>query len=196
MKNKFPNDVKLPYFAYGLLKSNELAHQKITAFLDRDPEKATINGSLWVRDGLPLLDYSAKGNEIVGQILTFHKNTWATAYETVCEFEPEGQYRWKAIEIYHGRTVNVRLGRSPDHRSIYYNEKEWGGEKDPVFTIAMNVIKERMAESEPAPRLLIVFVSTRILSILLSKVAFVSTNIDATGPAVTRPVKVRPPCLV
>jgi len=143
-------DVKLPYFAYGLLKSNELAHKKITAFLDRDSERATINGSLWVRDGLPLLDHSVKddGNEIIGQILTFNKGTWADAYEIICTFEPEGQYRWKTVGINEKYIVNVRVGRSPDHRSVYYNKNEWRGKEDPVFTIAMNVIKERMAESE------------------------------------------------
>ena len=143
-------DVKLPYFAYGLLKSNELAHQKIADFLDRDPEKAVIKGSLWVRDGLPLLGHSAKDgdNEIIGQILTFHKGTWTDAYKTVCTFEPEGQYRWIDIEISQDYIVNVRVGRSPERRSIYYNEKEWRGKKDPVFTIAMNVINERVAESE------------------------------------------------
>ncbi len=143
-------DVKLPYFAYGLLKSNELAHQKIADFIDRDPEKAVIKGSLWVRDGLPLLGHSAKDgdNEIIGQILTFHKGTWTDAYKTVCTFEPEGQYRWIDIEISQDYIVNVRVGRSPERRSIYYNEKEWRGKKDPVFTIAMNVINERVAESE------------------------------------------------
>ena len=115
MKNKLPADVELPYFAYGLLKSNELAHQKIAAFLDRDPEKAIINGSLWVRDGLPLLDYSAdaKENEIIGQILNFREGTWINAYETVCKFEPEGHYRWKAVVINQNYVVNVRVGRSP-----------------------------------------------------------------------------------
>ena len=150
MKNKFPNDFKLPYFAYGLLKSNELAHQKIATFLEDGPEKAVINGSLWVRDGLPLLEYEAnnKENEVIGQILTFRKGSWISAYEMVCAFEPEGQYRWSTIKISQGYIVNVRVGRSPDRRSVYYNEKEWRGKKDPVFTIAMNVIKERMAESK------------------------------------------------
>ncbi len=148
MKNKLPDDIKLPYFSYGLLKSNELAHQKIVDFLECAPEKATINGSLWVRDGLPLLDLSAKDSKTMGQIFTFRDGVWIDAYETVCIFEPEGHYRWKAIKINQNHIVNVRLGRWPDRRSNSISEIEWRGKNDPVFTIAMNVIKERLAESE------------------------------------------------
>ena len=59
---KIPENTNLPYFAYGLFKSDEPAHHTISQYLTEEPKPWTINDfGFWIRDGLPVADLNRPG---------------------------------------------------------------------------------------------------------------------------------------
>lgn len=89
-----PQNLDVPYFAYGLFQAGELCHPRIEPFLRVAPVCDRIHGSLLVRDGLPLVSLHAGNGSVEGSVLHFRVETRRDAYEEVAAFEPSAHYRW------------------------------------------------------------------------------------------------------
>ncbi|HSH80018.1 MAG TPA: hypothetical protein VLA19_15950 [Herpetosiphonaceae bacterium] len=139
---ELPEDIKLPFFAYGLFKPGELAYRRIEALVAEPPIRSFVRGSLWIRDGLPLLD-PRPGDEVSGFVLQFYSDKSYEAYQIIAEVEPDKQYRWNQISPngFPG-LVNVLVGRRPEKGSIHHEESEWFGRYDPVFVNALPLVRE------------------------------------------------------
>jgi len=139
---ELPQNTSLPFFAYGLFKPDELAHARIELLLARPPVRSFARGSLWIRDGLPLLKIEPN-NRVAGYLLHFHAEKSQEAYQTIADVEPDKQYRWEQTELDDlPGSVNVLVGRSPEKGSIHYEEPEWSGRYDPVFVNALPLVRD------------------------------------------------------
>lgn len=136
-----PDNIELPFFAYGFFKRGERAHHQIKAFVTSvSPEN--LPGRISVRDGLPLYQTGVNG-VVPGDVFNF--NEPQHAYSNICEFEPKEQYQWGTATTDTGKLVNVLLGRSPDKASEPI-EGNWSSSDDPVFRFALDAVRKVVHE--------------------------------------------------
>jgi hypothetical protein len=150
-----PTNTELPYFAYGLFKPGELAYNQIQEFVNDLPKKVVVNGSLFIRDGLPLLRLGT-GGEVMGYLIEFKKNDSIKAYEIISRFEPKEQYKWYRQEFPDKIFANLLIGHKPRKGSVSHEKNEWKAYQDPVFNEAMILVLEIINEYainkfDPAP---------------------------------------------
>jgi hypothetical protein len=138
-----PQNLELPFFAYGAFKPGELAFTQIETFLDQQPIPAIASGSLMVRDGLPLFDNRGDGN-VDGFLLAFSKDRCRLAYETICRFEPKAIYFWEAANLLSPVvSANLLSGKKFDRgRPQDLEGNSWSFRLDPVFQHGLPVIEE------------------------------------------------------
>jgi len=148
-----PPRLQLPFFAYGALKPGEPAHQQIKDFVEGTPIEASIRGSLWVRDGLPLLKIG-EGDEIRGFLLQFSKHNAAAAYETIGRFEPRQHYFWSESRLLHPPAIlaNVLVGKQLERgRAVVVETNSWTVRDDPVFRYGLDVVRESIESNAGEP---------------------------------------------
>jgi hypothetical protein len=135
-----PRDISLPFFAYGSLKPGEPAHHQIEGFLAETPSEAVIEGCLWVRDGLPLLETPTDcPTGVQGFLLKFKPELYREAYEAICSFEPRKHYSWRS-QVLRGLTnvVNVLVGKKLSRgRAVQLETGSWTLLDDPVFRFGL-----------------------------------------------------------
>lgn len=153
---KKPNNfnVNLPFFAYGIFRPGQIAYFQIKQFVDRIIGPFVVNKCFLLRDGLPIIDRDQKG-ESHGALLEFSAAGAELAYERIFAMEPDDQYFWQEInlsdkffcmsvseETLRSEKANILFGKSPKKGSEDFKEKEWNSWKDPLFTSALDVVKE------------------------------------------------------
>jgi hypothetical protein len=141
-----PPNQELPFFAYGVFKPGQLAFFQLKDFVAEVSLPTMIRGTLLVRDGLPIIDKDGHG-EVKGVIFRFAENQGSEAYRRIAALEPQKHYCWEEVRA--GETdVNVLLGKSPRKGSDHCEDKEWDGKNDPLFTSALDVIDETLANNQ------------------------------------------------
>lgn len=148
---EIPLDVNIPFFTYGLFKPGQLGFSRIKELISDICFDCTIKGELLERDGLPIVNEVGNG-QIKGVILYFknENSNCEAAYQRIIEIEPDKHYRWgvvKAKKSSEEIMVNVLLGRKPNKGSVHFEELEWDGSKDPLFTTALEVIHEVLIDN-------------------------------------------------
>lgn len=142
-----PQNLELPFFAYGAFKPGELAFTQIECFLEQRPTPATVSGNLKVRDGLPLFD-NREGGSVHGFLFTFSKDCRSRAYETICRFEPPTIYFWENT-LLSSPTVpaNLLVGKKFDRgRPHELDENNWSFRLDPVFKQGLSLIEDTVMQ--------------------------------------------------
>jgi len=142
---EMPEDLSLPFFAYGLFRPGELAFPLIGGGVVGKTE-GRIENTTTVRDGLLLLSESEYGMT-EGFVLNFDSESQQSAYEEIAKFEPWSQYRWGTTDAVTDRetvAVNVLFGKSPKSGSNDSSdmERSWSGRHDPLFFEAPEVVQE------------------------------------------------------
>lgn len=149
---KVPDNTTLPLFVYGFLRPGAPAHEQLRQFRPA-AVAAVIQGALYIRDGLPLLDQSHPG-QVEGDLLSFAPEEAPAAYERVCRFEPVEHYQWRQVQVdAEGRVAAWTLvGVRPREGSSKADEGRWDASNDPVFREGLDavarVIKDAGAERE------------------------------------------------
>jgi hypothetical protein len=138
-----PDDVTLPFFAYGLFKPGQLAYFQIRDLATSKP--ATAPGQLRVRDGVPFLAPSVPGWQVQGALVSFAPAAAEEGYALIAAMEPKDLYSWGTITVDNGVSANVLLGRSPE-QGHPLDWPDWDGWTDPLFKEALDLI-ERRAEA-------------------------------------------------
>lgn len=136
-------DPSLPFFTYGIFKPGELGFNQIGQFVN-DASESLVEGNLWIRDGLPLLDLSEYGN-VRGNLIHFKTDKVGDAFDVIMEMEPTDHYYWAVIETDLGK-ANCLLGIKPKNGSRHYEDDSWNGKDDPLFTKALVVIDKTLKE--------------------------------------------------
>lgn len=143
---KLPDDITLPFFAYGLFKPGQLCFFRIRDLVENF-QYAEVNGSLKERDGIPLLvlnDYSV----VKGSLIHFQADKEIEAYEKINEIEPGSVYQWYRIKLRNGTLANVLLGKKANTGSGDLDHTdEWDGKNDPFFKDAIGIIEEILREN-------------------------------------------------
>jgi gamma-glutamylcyclotransferase (GGCT)/AIG2-like uncharacterized protein YtfP len=134
-----PQRLDLPFFAYGVFKPGQLGFHQL-ADLVSSHTRASLDGELYIRDGLPLLVLGGE-SQVHGDVLSF--TSPEDAYARIAAMEPQTQYTWNEVEIGMLR-ANVLVGRKPLRGSERADE-EWDGSHDPLFTTALDVVRETTA---------------------------------------------------
>lgn len=127
-----------PFFAYGMLKSTELAHSQIRPYVDHRVPAVVSDYHLRTRDGLPLLIEG--GGEVQGELLRFSDPD--EAYGVIRRYEAAAHYRWVPVVAREdGRQVhaNALLARSPTRGSDSETLSNWTASADPVLVDGLRV---------------------------------------------------------
>jgi hypothetical protein len=143
-----PDDPNLPFFTYGLFRPGQIGFNSLRSLIRRSEPNWTIEAQLLERDGLPLLDTGC--NQVEGWLLRFLPESGVAAYSAINTIEPGRLYVWRTCEIRRqGKTerANVLFGRRPRKGSSYPEYKVWEGEKEPLFTVALDVIQKSLDRS-------------------------------------------------
>ena len=140
MSLRLPEDITLPFAAYGVLRPGEPAYPRVAGYVIR-VEPVDLTGSLFISDGLPLLELSSglQGGTVRGIVLHFRSGSNAEAYRAICGFEPDKHYEWSLVQTADG-SANVLVGKTPQVGSEPWEEHQWSSWRDPVFDYALPVI--------------------------------------------------------
>jgi len=138
---KLPKKTDLPFFAYGAFRPGQLAFHRLKPFVGKI-EKATVSGELRIRDGLPILDRNGKKG-VEGFVLFFNSSVSEEAYRSIADLEPDAQYQWGEANAGNYLT-NILFGRSPKKGSVSADDHDWDGQSDPLFTVALEVVRETL----------------------------------------------------
>lgn len=137
----------LPLFAYGIFKPGQLAYSKIKEHVNENNLKnIKIDYEMKYRDGVPILTNKSKEYHTKGVLITFKESHEKKAYEIISETFLKELYRWETIKI-ENQKVNVLFGVKPNKGSdnINYRDKfNFNGEKDPLFSEAIELIEENL----------------------------------------------------
>jgi hypothetical protein len=140
-----PDDPTLPFFTYGLFRPGQIGYGSIRIYVETSEKGWAAQGELLERDGLPLL---AEGtNEVPGWLIRFKPESAIAACTTINSIEPDRLYRWEAAEVQrqgvHVR-ANVLVGRSPRKGGVRPEYQIWEGEKEPLFTAALDASQKSL----------------------------------------------------
>jgi len=140
-----PDDPGLPFFTYGLFRPRQIGYRDIRPFVQDAEDDWNVQGELLERDGLPLL---AEGrNQVPGWLIRFKPESAASAYAAINSIEPDRLYRWVAADVQREGVhfqANVLIGRSPRKGSNHPDYQIWEGDKEPLFTAALDVVEKSL----------------------------------------------------
>jgi len=126
----------------------EPCHQWIQSSLTSPPTPDCVRGTLFVRDGLPLVVLDPLHDSIEGSVHYFKPESQQQTYEQIATFEPRTLYRWqRTFTSNHGIEVNILVARSLDkgHPEPFEGNR-WSHRYDPVFGEGLRVVAENVHE--------------------------------------------------
>ncbi len=145
---KLPENIHLPFFAYGLFKPSQICYFRIKELIDNTTED-TADGYLKERDGIPLLISVKQHGQICGNILNFKAGEEENAYNHIADIEPDKVYRWIEVELNSGITANVLAGKSENKGSLdLEGVTSWDGWNDPFFNEALEEIRDILNKNQ------------------------------------------------
>ncbi len=152
-----PKDKDLPFFAYGFLKSDELAYHKIKDLVRNNHPNKIVEGFLYEKDGIPIFTQERKVkripyDSIQGELIYFTDGN--EAYKKIAEIEPGDLYCWGTIKIDSNRIANVLIASEEllsEKKTINGAVKlekadnlyvDWHGYRDVLFTKGMQFLQD------------------------------------------------------
>ena len=132
-----PPDVALPFFAYGIFRSNEIAWPRIKDYVESFTNSKVDDWVIRLRNGLPIL-VAQSGGDVDGDCVRFSDPQ--TAYDIIGSSEPSGEYKWETIvgqsEAKFNALVAVKPGRGFSEEPI----ASWTSAQDPSFVHGMAAV--------------------------------------------------------
>ncbi|WP_131813883.1 hypothetical protein [Mycolicibacter kumamotonensis] len=132
-------DPRLPFFAYGIFSPGQIAFFQIKSYVHQVTD-AHVAGMLRIRDGVPVLDATARSEVVNGYRIEFDDAFAEPAYQAIQRMEPSTQYRWD-----NDGEMNVLVGRKPK-RGSRPMAPGWSSWRDPAFLVASKIVEENLAE--------------------------------------------------
>ena len=153
-----PNDTSLPFFAYGLFKSDQIAHERIRLFVKKVDAKTLAGCFLAERDGIPLLgsaeqaknapsDFKINISQVRGEVITFNRADALKAYQSISALEPSNVYSWSTIEINNNK-VNILVGKRIFKGSQAIDNESWSMLYHDPFIGDLEAMIERLIKDE------------------------------------------------
>ena len=130
-----PKDDRLPFFAYGLFKSNQIAHERLRPYVKKVETRILDGCFLAERDGIPLLgsaeqmkiapqNFPIYVTQVRGEVITFKPDDARKAYRSISALEPSNVYSWSTVEI-NSENVNVLVGKNIFRGSQALDNDSW-----------------------------------------------------------------------
>lgn len=140
-----PNDINLPFFAYGVLKPGEIAYSRIKNLI-YEKNEVSVNYPMKHRDGVPILFSKAnKFDETCGYVFHFSDNE--EAYKIITQTISGNLYKWGTIDLGQEK-VNVLFGKNPSAGSNDIespsDRKSYTGRNDPLFREGLQLVKDNL----------------------------------------------------
>ena len=159
-KEFLPEDLNLPFFAYGIFKKGQISFFRIKDFVKDIKQTHIENAFLAERDGIPLLGVKKENeilegdfaniyadNRVYGDLISFKKVNLKEAYLSIANIEPEKQYLWGTVKIGNVK-VNTLIGRRVFKGSIPMHEQSWDMSFHDPFIGGVIKFKEDVLASE------------------------------------------------
>ena len=152
-----PSNPDLPFFAYGVFKSTEIAYERIEAFVEEIEDCYFDKAFLAIRDGIPLLGHKEQLSEapdnfmdflgVAGEIIKFKDGQIFNAYRAIASLEPSSYYSWATAEIA-GKKVNYLAGKKIFRGSEPLNHDEWSLTSHDPFISDLDQMLDRLLDDE------------------------------------------------
>ena len=127
-----PDNISLPFFAYGIFKPGQLCYSRIADFVENST-KRMVPGILKERDGIPLLVLGNRYSDIKGYLINFIAGEEDKAYDQIIGIEPDEVYRWELVKV-NDSDANILAGKREQRGSSDLEHfDEWDGKTDPFF---------------------------------------------------------------
>lgn len=144
-----PNNLRLPFFAYGNFKPGQLAYHRIEEYVEGEPSAEIIEHETHYRDGITYID--GKENEIFktrGYLIEFTNPQ--DAYDEIGNSISDKLYEWKVIKV-NGEDANALIGRKKGCGSFNnrdYIISTYDYRQDSFFNEALSLIEEIIRKFE------------------------------------------------
>jgi gamma-glutamylcyclotransferase (GGCT)/AIG2-like uncharacterized protein YtfP len=158
MNNSVGKDAAYQLFAYGTLKQNEIAHEKIKEFID-DVIQVTLSGyEIGIRDSLPVI-FEEPNSIVQGELLIPLAGNLKEFWKIVDEYEGSNLYTKKQISVCdnQNRTIDcfTFIGKREKARGYSkLDSQAWTSKFDPYlaysFPLLIKEIRRIKKDSFPA----------------------------------------------
>lgn len=143
-----PEDMSLPFLAYGFFKPRQLAYSQIRGYVFNKPRGVTINFILNHINGMPILEHAQYRDNwnVDAYIMEFKHGKEEKAYDIISLSKNKFVYKWEVISI-GGMDVNVLMNASDKSFPIYtykWNNYDW--REDPIYKNTLAYLDEKIAE--------------------------------------------------
>lgn len=140
-----PSSSKL--FVYGSLKPGELAYEQIENYV-ASTQTAEVRGySLYVRDGLPLINQSSATETVTGVLLNVIPSAQEEFWEIVGDYEGTTNYKrddFVTISVSGGDVVGTAyIGMKINEGHPEELQEPWTSKQDPLFGKSFPLMHER-----------------------------------------------------
>lgn len=144
-----PDNMTLPFFAYGFFKPGQLAYHRIEDHVKGEPSAEKIEHEMRYRDAIVfIVNGENKEYETFGYLIEFINPQ--EAYEEIGNSIPENLYEWKPIKVKDGY-ANALVGCKENSGFIDnegHNPPPYDYRMDPFFNEALLLIKDTIKEFE------------------------------------------------
>jgi hypothetical protein len=135
-----PENIDLPFFAYGIFKPNQIAYHVIKDLVESSENKSIDNYEQFLRDGLSFIIKTKEPSSLTGYKINFKAEKALEAYFKISNKEPSNLYRWVVIE-----NMNALVAKDKDgiDKHFHGDPDEIIGWNDPYFHIGLEVITKQ-----------------------------------------------------
>lgn len=134
-----PIDINIPFIAYGSFKPSELRFNLIEDYV-KDYYEIKITGLMEEKDGVPIFGLGNDGYfsfTYSAFVLNFKNEYCKSAYEKICENEPDSYYEWFVLD-----NKNILIGKPTLKGKNDFLEESWSFRNDPYFEYGLNSCSE------------------------------------------------------
>ena len=138
-----PDNIELPFFAYGIFKPNQIAYHVIDDLIETCDDISIDRYNQFLRDGLSFIISDEKSFELKGYKINFKSDKALEAYFKISDKEPKSLYKWEVIKDMNALVALDKKGFDKDFHGDPDNIIGWN---DPYFHIGLEVINSQEIE--------------------------------------------------
>ena len=142
-----PENMELPFFAYGIFKPGQIAYYSIKNYIQGNPIESNVHHEMKYRDGIPIL--CGEKNDVYrtkGYLIKFHNPE--RAYNRIGKAQVEELYQWKKIDV-GGVEANALVGKDMQKGCLDNSQRvlsDYDYRNDSFFVDARNLIRDCVDE--------------------------------------------------
>jgi hypothetical protein len=140
-----PENIDLPFFAYGIFKPNQIAYHVIKDLVESSENKSIDKYHQFLRDGLSFIISDKNFHDLNGYKINFKSEKALEAYFKISNKEPRNLYKWEVIENMNALVATDKIGIDKEFHGDPDNIIGWN---DPYFHIGLEVITQQKFDNE------------------------------------------------